>query len=208
MNLLSEWQTYVAAAGALIAIITGVWYVHSIVAGPTRPLRVTWGGWSLVGILGLLSSVEGGAGIGLVATAPFVVLVMVIFVLSLSPKYGKPGGSRLDYIAGFIAAAVLLTQPVIKYSPAVGASVSVVADLIFFWPTVRETWRHPKLEAPGPWFLGAVAESLSIIALKNYSYASAAYPVYILVGNLTLLSVLSIKNPKKRTKKLKTWLSF
>jgi hypothetical protein len=199
-----NWATAVASLGALIATRAGIAYIRSIIWGPTRPLRVTWGGWSLVGILGIISSLEGGAGIGLVATLPFVLLVIITFILSLNPKYGKPGGSKLDYVVGAIAGVVLLTQLIIQYSPVIGATVAVVADLVFLWPTLREAWRQPELEALRPWVIGAVAETLGIIALANFSYAAAAYPVYVLLGNLAVITALLLRRPKHRAKRRPT----
>jgi hypothetical protein len=158
----------------------------------------------LVGILGLVSSWEGGAGIGLIATLPFVVLVFVVFLLSLNPKYGKPGGSKFDYAMGVIAGLALITQLSVKYSPVVGASVAVIADLAFLWPTIREAWRRPELEALQPWIIGAAAEALSIIALGNYSYASAAYPAYLLIGNLAVIIALVYGRPRSTKKQAKS----
>ncbi len=204
MDLLSHWQAVLAAIGALIATAAGVTYIHSIIWGPTRPLRVTWGGWSLVGLLGVVSSFQGGAGIGLIATLLFVALVVITFVLSLNPKYGKPGGTKLDFLMGLVAGVVLLTQITVRYSPAVGASVALVADLVFFWPTLREAWRQPELEALRPWAIGLAAEGLGLIALGNYSYASAAYPTYVLFGNVAVIGVLIIQRPRHAVKTKKS----
>ncbi len=195
------WQPILAVLGALAAIFAGVIYINSIVRGPTRPLKVTWGGWSLVGVLGLISSIQGGAGVGIIATLPFVVLVIITFILSLNPKYGKPGGRQVDYIFGVIAGIVLLTQILFKYSPVVGATVAVAADLVFLWPTLRESWSHPEYESIMPWIIGAEAEILGIITLGNFSYASAAYPVYVLFGNLAVISILVNRRAKETAAK-------
>lgn len=193
--LTAHWQELLSVLGVIIAVYAYFAYIRSILWGPTRPHRVTWGGWSLVGILGLTSSSEGGAGIGLIVTMAFVAGVVLIFALSLLPKYGKPGGGRLDYVAGAVAAGALLTQLFVEYSPAVGATIAVTGDLVFLWPTLREAWLRPELEATRPWVIGAIAGTLGVVALGNYSYAASAYTIYILLGDLAIIAALIIRRP-------------
>jgi hypothetical protein len=192
-----DMQGIFSLCGSVIAVFAAALYIRSILKGETRPHRVTWGGWTLVGLLGLVSSREGGAGVGLVVTAVFVVTVALVFLLSLSPKYGKPGGQKIDLIAGAIAGLVLLSQLIIDYSPAIGATVAVLADIVFLWPTVRESWSHPEHEALHPWVIGALAEALGVMALGNYSFASSAYSVYILCGNMIVIGALLLSPWKK-----------
>ena len=195
------WRDLISAIGTLIAIYTYWAYIKTILAGESKPHRVTWAGWTLVGLLGIVSSIRGGAGVGLVVTATFALGVAVIFILSCFPGYGKPGGTKLDLLAGVVAAAALLTQLFVDYSPNVGQTLAVAADVVFLWPTVREAWRHPEFEAARPWIIGASGEALGIAALGNYSYGSAAYSVYLLIGNLLVIVALKATPWSKKTKK-------
>jgi hypothetical protein len=196
-----NWQNALSLIGALIAIGAGMLYVRTILSGETKPHRVTWGGWTLVGVLGLTSSAEGGAGPGLLVTGAFVLVIAIVFALSLVHKYGKPGGSPLEYMAGAAAALALLSQLFINYSPAVGATIAVAADIVFLWPTLKAAWLQPDTEALHPWVIGSIAELLGVMALGNYSYAASAYSFYILAGNLAVVAALAIRQPRHKPAK-------
>lgn len=192
----NHWQETLAILGVLVASFSSILYIRTILSGESKPHRVTWGGWTLVGTLGILSSWQGGAGIGLIVALAFAVGVAAIFALSLFPKYGKPGGNRLEYIAGAIAAVGILTQLFINYSPVVGATIAVLADLVFLWPTLKAAWVQPDTEALYPWVIGAFGEALGIAALGNYSYAASVYSIYVLLGNAAVITALLIQKPK------------
>lgn len=191
--------------GAITALGAGSGYIWSIVNGHTRPSRVTWGGWSLVGVLGLVSSTEGGAGIGLIVAATLTVLVVITFALSL--KYGKKGGNQLDYLLGVVAAAALLLRLAVDYSPSIAATIAVIADFIFLWPTLKGAWFQPYTEPLWPWAAGVLAVALGIAALGNYSYAASAYSIYILIADSLVMGALIIKRPKRAQLPLKRSLS-
>lgn len=195
------WRIIVSVVGVIIAAYSAIVYIRTILDGESKPLRVTWAGWTLVGLLGLLSSVRGGAGIGLLVTASFTLEVAVIFALSCFPGFGKPGAAKLDYVAGTVAAVALLTQLFVQYSPNVGQTIAIVADLVFLWPTIREAWFHPEYEAVIPWALGVIAILLGIVALGNYSYAAAGYTIYIFFGDLAVTFALIFTSHLKPVKK-------
>lgn len=199
-----NWGALLSAIGVLIAALSGILYIRTILKGQTKPSRVSWGGWTLVGVLGLLSSREGGAGIGLLVAVVITAVVAVTFVLSLNPKYGKPGGETLDYAAGGVAAVALLTKPLINYSPAIGATIAILADVVFLWPTLRSSWRHPEYEALYPWVIGTIALLLGAISLGKYNFSSAAYPIYIFLADLSVVVELALRGGiNNRAKKLK-----
>jgi len=92
-------------SGAGIVAVSAVYYAVDVLRGGTRPQRTSWGVWALVGILGVASSDAGGAGPGMYAAAVDAVACAATFVLSLVPRYGKPGARRLDPYLGLAAVA-------------------------------------------------------------------------------------------------------
>lgn len=186
-----------SAIGVAIALIAAFSYVKLIIDGQIKPHRITWGGWSLAGILGLWASFDGGAKIGLIVPAVMALLVVVTFLFSLVPKYGKPGGRKTDYIFGGAAALGLVTWRIFSFSDDVAATIAVISDAVFLWFTLKEAWLHPEEENPLPWTMGTVAEFLGVLALGKYSYAAAAFPIYILLGNLAVAWALVISGPSR-----------
>jgi len=196
-----DWQLAVTILGVLTGALGFALYIRSILSGETKPHRVTWGGWTFVGILGVLSSHEAGAGVGLLVSAAFAVGVAIVFCLSLIPKYGKPGGTRAELIAGIIAALALVTQLFIDYPPSLGATIAIAADIVFLWPTLKAAWNQPETEALFPWGINLLSVMLGILALGNYSYPAAGYSIYLLLGDAAVFSALLIQKPKLATKK-------
>lgn len=199
-----DWQLATTLAGIIIGAISAGLYIRTILSGETKPHRVTWGGWTFVGLLGLLSSRNAGAGIGLLVAASFVIEVAIIFCLSMVPKYGKPGGTKPELLAGVVAGIALMTMLVIDYPPGIGTTIAIVADLVFLWPTLKAAWLQPDTEAIHPWVIGAIAIALGTAALGKYSYAAAGYSYYIFLGNIAVFTALMIQKPRfdNKTKKM------
>jgi hypothetical protein len=189
--------------GVVLSTIAAIGYFWSIVHGQTRPQRMTWGVWTLAGILGLWAAFDGGAGIGLLVAASTVVLVLITFLISLLPKYGKPGGEPSDKWVGIAAIVALIAWRIIHFSPNIAVTIAIVADASILWLTVREAWRQPETEALWPWVIGAVAELLGIVSLGHFNYSAAAYSVYIFIGNLLIAGALLIRGQHKIMKSVK-----
>lgn len=191
------YQEILGAIGAIIAGLSGIYYILTILKGQTRPHRVTWFGWSLAAVLGAWSAIVGGAGAGAWVAVTFAVTLSATFILSLVPKYGKPGGERGDWLVGIIAAIGIVLWQVADLPAWSAATLAVAADLWFAWLTLRESWRQPETEALGPWVAGTVACALGVVSLETYNYTAVLYPVYILVANCAIVGVLIIRKPKK-----------
>lgn len=181
-----------ALTGVVIAAIAEVWYLKTIFWGETRPHRITWGVWTLIGILGVGASFQAGAHWGAFVTFFFLLETSLVFLISLIPKYGKSGGERYDYPLGALAIVAIIFWRVGHLSPNFAAIVAVVADACVLWFTVRESWHQPHTETITAWLVGAIAGAFGVVASSNYSFAAIAYPAYLVVGNLAVVEVLSI----------------
>ena len=78
--------------GALIAALAAGWYVYTILRKRNPPPSNDRGcTWALIGALGAGSAVEGGAGPGAYVALVYLALHLVVFVLSLSKRFGQAG---------------------------------------------------------------------------------------------------------------------
>lgn len=177
-------------AGAVVAAANGVYYFRTILTGRTKPHRITWFGWSLVGILGTWSALSAGAGAGAYVALVESAIVVAIFLVSLSPRYGKPGGRRFDYLISVLATMTIIVWQVVDFSPGIAVTIAIAADLWFTWLTVRECWFQPETEAVSSWIISVLSSALGVAALESFDYAAAAFPVYILLGTAVITAVL------------------
>lgn len=184
-------------AAALIAGLAGGWYVYTVLRRGTRPHPTTWGVWALVGALGAGSAVEGGAGPGAYVALVFFALHAVVFVLSLTKRFGKPGGEWYDYALGITAVAALVLWQVMDLPAAFAATVAVSADSLALWPTLRESWRQPRTESLSAWLADSAAAMLGVLAVAERRYAPLAYPVYLAIGNSAVAGALLIRRSRR-----------
>lgn len=185
--------------GAVVAACAAHWYVYSILRGETRPHRTTWGVWTLIGVLGTGSAVDSGAGPGAYVALVYLALHVAVFLLSLSRRFGKPGGEPHDGALGLLAVSAIVLWQVAHLPAGLAATVAVVADGLALWPTLRESWRQPRTESLPAWLADSVAALLGVIAIAEHRYASMAYPVYLALGNSLVAGCLLLRRVQART---------
>lgn len=176
--------------GSLLAAGGMVWYIYTIIYGDTRPNQITWGVWALIGALGASSAIQGGAGPGAWVAVVYLFFQIVVFGLTLSPKYNKKGREVYDYPLGLMAVVGILVWQIFDLPPSFAAAVAVTADATVGWFTLRESWRQPMTEPLRVWFIDSLAAALGLLAIAHWSFAASAYPVYLLVGNGAIFTTL------------------
>ena len=186
-------MTWLGALGACIVAAAGVYYVWDIIHGTTRPHRVSWGVWALVGILGFASARDGGAGPGAYVAGVFVLATVVTFALSLVPRYGKPGHRRTDVVLGAVALAGIALWQAGVLPTGVAALVAVACDAVALWPTLRSTYHAPRTESLAAWSANAAGCTIGLAALEGLSLASAAYPVYLAVATGVTAALIVVR---------------
>lgn len=199
-------RSELAWIGLGLSSVSAVWYIYTIVFGTTRPHRITWGVWSLIGILGVGSAFEGGAGAG--AYVPLFYLVLQVVVFGLSWKYGKPGSERegeekFDLLIGAVAVVAVVVWQTIAMPTWLAAAIAVAADAAVLWPTLRESWWQPETESLTAWGLDMFAATLGAAALAELSFSADAYPIYLAVGNAAITGALLIRWIQQRAEERK-----
>jgi hypothetical protein len=177
-------------AGAAIVAVSAVYYAVDVVRGGTRPQRTSWGVWALVGILGVASSDAGGAGPGMYAAAVDAVACAATFGLSLIPRYGKPGGRRLDPYLGLGAIAGVALWQFGPLTDAGAAICAVTCDTVALWPTLRDARHRPDLESRLSWSTDVVGNGLCLAAVGTASVAALVYPIFLVAAAAAMTAVL------------------
>ena len=187
-------RTIVGILGAVVASSAGAWYVQTILRGHTRPHRVTWGVWTIIGALGVSAAFDGGAGPGGYAALVYAAFTAAVFLLSMNPRFRRPDAERhSDWLLGIGSCATLVAWQAIDLPTAVAASVAVGADAMIAWPTLREAWRHPEYEAPAPWIAGLIGSGLALAGLRLLTYSAVAYPAYIAALQVSVVLTLMVR---------------
>jgi hypothetical protein len=177
-------------SGAGIVAVSAVYYAVDVLRGRTRPQRTSWGVWALVGLLGVASADAGGAGPGTYAAAVDAVACAATFLLSLLPRYGKPGGNRLDPLLGAAAVAGVLLWQFGPLTDAGAAVCAVACDAIALWPTLRDARRRPELESRLSWSADVIGNALCLAAVGTATVAAMVYPIFLVAAAGAMAAVL------------------
>jgi hypothetical protein len=180
-------------AGACVVAVAAVYYIVDIFRGGSAPHSGSWLVWTVVGVLGFGATSEAGAGPGAYAAGVYVGAYAVTFLISLHPRFGKPGIEWYDWpLCGLAIAGVLLW----RFGPLSGAAavtLAVTCDLVGLWPTLREAWRRPELESPAAWSADTAGNTLCLLAVGSTGYAAIAYPIYLVAGTGAVAAVLILR---------------
>lgn len=154
-------------------------YVFTIIFSSTRPNRAGWLIWSVNGSLlaasYLKTSEHRDAKWLAIATAvgPFAVFLLALFK-------GEKGHTKLDTFClaavGVLLCTLLLGLPIVSY---IG---TLVVDLLGALPTMRKAYKDPRSENRLSWSLWFSGSLLSLLAVRELSFAALVLPVYYTIG--------------------------
>lgn len=177
---------------ACLSSLIGIW---SIVKGNFRPQRMTRLLYFLISLLfvGTLFAQGDRNGIFIASTQ----LLGGFIILLLSIKKGMGGYAKSDIVVFMLAILSLIVWKTTD-NPTLGLSMSIVTDLIAFYPTLIKTWHRPETEEWRFYMSDVIASLFSILSILVYSYQNLAFPIYIFLLNLSgVILILSRTHHKK-----------
>ena len=193
----------IALIRELAGIIAGVLalsacpiYVRSILRGETRPDRATW--WILFFGSVILAGSYWAAGARDTIWIPlaYCACYLVAAVLSVFYGAGRPQLTHFDKVclAGALASAAIwwFTQ-----NPIIALTLQMVIEMFGLIPTMEKTYREPGTESRAAWGLATFASVINLIAIGSWTYAIAAYPIFVVATNAPILW-LALRRPSTR----------
>jgi hypothetical protein len=177
----------------VLAFIAYIPYYRDILRGKTHPHVYTWILWTLVTMLLIALQIKGGAGPAMWVTVAGGLFCAGIVILSL--KRGKKNITRMDTIVALLALIAtgfwwFANQPVIS------AALLILSDALAFTPTIRKSWIDPYSETLSMYATNAVRFGLTFTAIETYTFLSASWIVFWLLGN-TLFSLMLVVRRKQ-----------
>ena len=180
-------KNYLAYAAAIIIILSVIPYSIDILKGRTKPNVVSWLTWTI-----LLSIATAAAFAAHEPHAALLTLGDTIAtgaVLLLGIRHGIAKFSWFDGMCQLGAVVGLILWFVLN-SPSVAIMSSLLIDLIASVPTFRHAWKRPKEETSITFIAGCLASSLTLLSLSSFGIASLAFPIYLLVNNFIIASIV------------------
>lgn len=191
-------RSHIGEIAGIIAFISFIPYLVSILRGKTKPSRAGYGIWAVVEVIWASSYISSGATTTKWVGIVFAATAVLIFLLSL--KYGMGGFNRFD-ITCLVLAAIAVILWVTTKNPTVAVYTSTLAALLGYPPIIKKSYLHPESENFASWALYAIAATLNVCALTTMKLTIILRPLLTLP--LAYLIVVLLILPKRHRKLVK-----
>lgn len=151
-------------------------YLFDILRGKTKPQRITWFIWTVLGFIAFFSQVSLGAHWSLLYVGLNAAGNLAVFLLSL--KFGVGGWKRLDIFALLIAGIGVAISLAAK-APLAALAGSIIADFAGAALTLYKSYFQPSTETSSTWFFAGTSSLLAAFAVGSWSFSLLLYPVYM-----------------------------
>jgi hypothetical protein len=187
--MLPEWFIYV---GTLISFLGGLSYVRLTLLGKVQPNRLSWLLLSIVPMIAFFAALS--EGVGKQALLSFIVGFnpLMIFLASFVNKKAYWKLDKFDYYCGFFAILAIVVWA-LSGSGILAIIFSIIADLSAGLPIFKKAFTHPLSEAYVVFLFGIVNSLLVLLTIDTWSFATYAFPLYIFIFNVLLVSVIILR---------------
>jgi len=179
---------YFAYFSIFFCIIGSYYYIKDTIHGKTRPNRVTWIFWSLAPLVAVYVGYKSGISLPLLAstfTAGFSPLLIVVASFFNKNSYWRI--TKFDILCGALSFIAIIIWVVTK-NGIISLIFAILADLFAGIPTIIKSWKHSETETAGPYTLGILSQTITLLVIPNLSFQNYAFPLYIILANTIIVS--------------------
>lgn len=181
--------------GAVIFLIGSAGYVVDTIKGRVKPNRVTWFIWSLAPLIAFAAQIKQGIGMESLMTLVIGLVPVLVFAASFINKKAYWKIERLDVVCGLLSIVGLIIWQITKIGN-VAIIFSLIADFLAFFPTMVKSYFRPETENYLLYLANSVFALLTLLTIKNWSFANYAFPLYIFLVTLILSIIIKFKIAK------------
>jgi hypothetical protein len=193
---MSLYEAFGIAAGVLTFAAYPV-YINDILKHGARPNRATWWILSLSNALIFVSYYSVGARTTLWVALGYALGNLSIAILSI--RYGDTTWDAFDIIClGAALGSALLWW--LFDTPLYTLLINIAIDFLGLLPTIYKTYKKPSTESQSAWIMDAAASILALLAVREWSFDIAIYPVYLLLTNC-LIAGFTLRKKRRLYKK-------
>lgn len=182
----------------LLISIGSIPYALDIHKKKIKPHVLSWLGWSFITAIGASAMMASGSSWATSIVWGNTLVCLFIVIYSISKRVGVWSTSIFDFaFFGLGMIGLILWQTL--DAPLLAIICAIVADLSFGIPTITKTYNDPNSETRLPWIFNTLSGVFSVFAIESFVFYDAAYPIYLLIYDLTvLLFVLKVFSKKMK----------
>jgi hypothetical protein len=182
--------------GAAIGFIGMLGYIIDVVKGKAKPNKVSFLCWALAPLIAFFAEIKEGVGIQALMT--FMVGFMPLSILLVS-FFNKKSSWKLkvfDIGCGLLSILGLILWLITK-TGIYAIIFGIFADGMASIPTVIKSFKFPETENGLAYGAGAIQSLLTILTIKNWTFATWGFPIYIFLIDILIFSLVQFKLGKK-----------
>ena len=178
--------------GAAIGFAGGLSYFADTLRGRVRPNRVSWFLWSLAPLIAFAAEVRERVGLPALMTLVVGVNPLLILAASFLSAGAAWKITRFDLACGFLSVAGLGLWYVTRQGD-LAIVFSILADALAAVPTLVKAVRAPESESYIGFLGFGVSGAITLLALRRWTFANYAFPLYICLLCLLLASLVRLR---------------
>jgi len=199
----------------IIGLVSGVIVIISVVPYAIRtwqakipPNPTSWGLWTVIGLVLLLTFYSSGAKANLWPVVFGFTNPLLIFILLLRNRAKWKKFENLEYVCLVVTLISLWMwlrmhdkEELAQYA----LYAAILADICAAIPTIAFVWRFPLEDRPFAWVLFSTGYGLSIFAISEHTFSNYILPACIIIVCSSISFPLIIYRIRARTP-LKEWM--
>lgn len=167
-------------------LIGGIPYLVDIYHKKAHPHILSWIGWGLITALGAFAMLADGGKWAVLILFANTLLCLVVAFYSIIKKVGVWQASKADFLFfGIGILGLILWQTL--HLPILALISAIIADFLFGLPTIIKTYKDPLSETYFVWLTATISGALSLLAVQGFLFSEVAYPLYLLIFDLSVL---------------------
>ena len=169
-------------------------YIRDIFLLKTKPERMSWFIWAMLGLIACFSQFTKGASYSLIMTGVQALGDLSIFILAI--KYGLGGFLKRDK-AALVGMILGLFLWYLTNEAALALFIVIIIDGAGVVLTVMKTYKSPKTETVSTWVLTSLAGFLGCLAVGKFSMILLVFPFYICLSGAAVLIAIELGSRRK-----------
>ena len=178
--------------GTLIGAVGSIAYLVDTVKGKVKPNRVSFLLWSIAPFIAFAAQIKQGVGLEALMTFSTGFLPLMTFMASFVNKKAEWKITRFDLICGLLSLLGLALWLITKVGN-IAIFFSIVADGLAAVPTIVKAYKYPDTELAWPWLATVVGVVLTLLTIKDWSFANSGFIIYILIADALIYSLVQFR---------------
>jgi hypothetical protein len=181
-----QYLPYLVFVGAAVQLAGVISYIKETIKGNTKPNKVTWLLWSVAPLIATFAALADGVRWSVlpVFMSGFGPLLVLLASFVNKKSYWKL--EKFDYLCGLCSVLALVLWGITK-EPVIAIVFAIASDAFAAIPTLMKSWKYPETETVDAYTTGLFNSLTSFAAIKMWSFAEVAFPVYLCIVNSSLI---------------------